>query len=151
MDSQLVGQVLSGDEASGGTQLDVLAWMHQHPSIASYGQRPHSCVDVTRTEPAVSIGGQCIPGGHPRGEREHAVGVDYVAESNALNRHIRNRNAQPQNDRRQPRFIAKRAGPAICSSLRLGPVQASANQAECLVPRDPAAGVRARRGRRVPG
>jgi DNA-binding response OmpR family regulator len=33
-------------------------------------------------------------------------GVDYVAESNVVDRHIRNLRARLQNDWRQPRFIA---------------------------------------------
>ena len=33
-------------------------------------------------------------------------GVDYVAESNVVDRQIRNLRARLQNDRRQPRFIA---------------------------------------------
>jgi len=37
-------------------------------------------------------------------------GVDYVAESNVVDRHIRNLRAKLQNDWRKPRFIATEAG-----------------------------------------
>lgn len=37
-------------------------------------------------------------------------GVDYVAESNTVDRHIRNLRAKLQNDWRKPRFIATEAG-----------------------------------------
>ncbi|MDE3076479.1 MAG: response regulator transcription factor, partial [Chloroflexota bacterium] len=37
-------------------------------------------------------------------------GVDYVAESNVVDRHIRNLRAKLQNDWRKPRFIKTEAG-----------------------------------------
>ncbi|MHB8621570.1 MAG: winged helix-turn-helix domain-containing protein [Chloroflexota bacterium] len=37
-------------------------------------------------------------------------GVDYVAESNVVDRHIRNLRAKLQNDWRKPRFIATEPG-----------------------------------------
>jgi DNA-binding response OmpR family regulator len=37
-------------------------------------------------------------------------GVDYVAESNTIDRHVRNLRAKLQNDWRKPRFIATEAG-----------------------------------------
>ena len=40
-------------------------------------------------------------------------GVDYVAESNVVDRQIRNLRARLQNDWRQPRFIATVPGPRL--------------------------------------
>ena len=37
---------------------------------------------------------------------DHLWGVDYVAESNVVDRHVRNLRAKLQNDWRRPRYIA---------------------------------------------
>ena len=45
-------------------------------------------------------------------------GVDYVSESNVVDRHIRNLRAKLQNDWRKPRFIETVPGKGIDSSPR---------------------------------
>ncbi len=53
---------------------------------------------------------------------DHLWGVDFMAESNVVDRHVRNLRAKLQNDWRRPRYIATEPGPwlPLCSHHRCG-------------------------------